>query len=182
MKLKLLTIFILIPLFLAGVSSIQIKGVAEQTKAEKTTIKPEDLNITYGATEEFKEQKENVQKLTAYFQKYNCPLLPYAEDFIYEADVWGIDWKLLPAISMQESSCGKRYLHNNPFGFGYYKFADIPSAISYVAQAISGNNPNEKAYHLKSGNKGILFIYNGRVNPQYPEKVIDIMLEIGGGK
>lgn len=58
----------------------------------------------------------------SFFRRYKTPLYPYAEVFISVADKYDLDWRLLPAIAMQESNGGKKVIDNshNPFGFGIY--------------------------------------------------------------
>ena len=130
-------------------------------------------------SDEDTEHKQREEKLSAYFEKNHCPLLEYTTLFIYTAEIHGIDWRLLPAISMQESSCGKHQRGFNPFGFGYYRFGSFIDAITYVGTAISGGSPKEKAYHRANKDTDkILWLYNGTVNPSYPAKVKMIMEEI----
>lgn len=61
-----------------------------------------------------------VLALQAIFKKYNSPLEPYAQDFVSEADKYGVDWKLLPAITGLESTYGNAYLEGtyNVYGWG----------------------------------------------------------------
>lgn len=58
--------------------------------------------------------------LTQYFAHHKAPLAPYGQKLIEEADKNGIDWKLLPAIAMQESNGGKKIPagSNNAWGWG----------------------------------------------------------------
>lgn len=61
-----------------------------------------------------------VATLEAIFAKYHSPLLPYAKAYVELADKYGVDWKLLPAISGLESSFGKALLPGtfNAYGWG----------------------------------------------------------------
>jgi len=98
------------------------------------------------------EAKENpgdqrVDDLKRFFTRYNSPLADYSETFIEVADLYEIDWTLLPAIASQESGFGKRTPScalYNPFGWtsstspcGYYRFKDFDDAIRLVAKGIS---------------------------------------------
>src|ERR1035437_3733756 len=38
-----------------------------------------------------------------FFKKYHSDLLPYADEVINSADKFGLDFRLIPAIAMQES-------------------------------------------------------------------------------
>lgn len=78
-----------------------------------------------------------------FFKGYNAPLSQYSHTFIEVADKYNLDWRLLPAISMQESNGGKRVIKNsyNPFGYGIYgdlvvKFPSWEHAIERVGKAL----------------------------------------------
>lgn len=78
-----------------------------------------------------------------FFKSYNAPLAEYAEVFVRVADEKDIDFRWLPAISMQESNGGKRIIPSskNPFGYGIYqdkvtKFATFEDAIERVARGL----------------------------------------------
>ena len=58
--------------------------------------------------------------LADYFAKYNSPLEYQAQDFIDAADQYGVDWKLVPAISGVESTFGKQSFGYNAWGWGIY--------------------------------------------------------------
>jgi hypothetical protein len=78
-----------------------------------------------------------------FFKTYKSPLSDKAPVFIAVADKYQLDWRLLPAISMQESNGGKRIIKNsnNPFGYGIYgslvlKFVSWEEAIERVGKAL----------------------------------------------
>lgn len=78
-----------------------------------------------------------------FFRDYNAPLYDYADLFVAVADKYGLDYRLLPAISMQESNGGKRIIPSskNPFGYGIYgdnvlKFASFEDAIERVGREL----------------------------------------------
>ena len=58
--------------------------------------------------------------LSEYFRKYNSPLEYHAQDFIDASDEYGLDWKLVPAISGVESTFGKHSYGYNAWGWGIY--------------------------------------------------------------
>lgn len=123
-----------------------------------------------------------VEAVRGYYEQNGCPLKEYAETFIEVAEKNGLDWRLLPAIAMQESSCGKYQKDFNPFGYGYRSFDSFTDAIVFVGSAIAGNDPRESAFHNTDGDTtAILWRYNGTVNPNYPAKVMWIMGEIERG-
>src|ERR1041384_5421 len=55
--------------------------------------------------------------LTSFFQKWNCPAMHYARQFLAAADRYDLDWRLLPSLSFIESSGGKVAKNNNFFGW-----------------------------------------------------------------
>ena len=81
-----------------------------------------------------------LEKLTAFLEKYDSPLVPYAETFIFMADKYQIDWKLLPAITGVESTFGKQIPFNsyNAYGWnnGNYRFQSWEDSIEIVSKAL----------------------------------------------
>lgn len=78
-----------------------------------------------------------------FFKSHNSPLAEYSEIFIQVADKYSLDYRLLPAVSMQESSGGKRVIpdSHNPFGYGIYgslvvRFQGWDEAIERVGRAL----------------------------------------------
>ncbi|MGE5042079.1 MAG: hypothetical protein ACM3IJ_04200 [Candidatus Levyibacteriota bacterium] len=68
-----------------------------------------------------KKVKDNrVIALEVVLSKYNSPLADYAKTYVDTADKYGIDWKLLPAISGVESTFGKALISGtfNAYGWG----------------------------------------------------------------
>ena len=63
-----------------------------------------------------------VERLREFFAAYNSPLEPYAEDVVAAADEYGLDFRLVPSIAMQESGLCKTIPNNsyNCWGFGVY--------------------------------------------------------------
>lgn len=60
--------------------------------------------------------------LKKFFTKYNSPLAPLSDFIVLESDRYGVDYRLIPAISMQEST-GCKFIPENSFncwGYGIY--------------------------------------------------------------
>lgn len=112
-----------------------------------------------------------------YFKEHNMPLYGYGSVMVEVADKYGLDWRLLPAISVRETSGGKYMCkninaHNNPFGWGSCRigFDSINVAIETVGYKLSTLPVyKDKTTYQK------LYYYNGTVVPTYPEEVIKIM-------
>ena len=78
--------------------------------------------------------------LENYLVNHDSPLSPYAQDFIEAADYYGIDWRLIPAITGIESSFGKHMPYNsyNAYGWngGDYQFKSWNDSIWHVAEVL----------------------------------------------
>ncbi len=81
--------------------------------------------------------------LKSFFRKYNSPLYDYAEKIIEVSDRYHFDYRLLPAIAMQESNLCLKIPENshNCWGWGIYgdkvtKFNSYEEAIEVVAKGI----------------------------------------------
>lgn len=126
------------------------------------------------------EQEEHAKKIAAYFADRNMPLEDFAMKMVIEADKNGIDWRLLPAIAVRESSGGihacKRVAHNS-FGWGGctigFKSTDV--AIETIAKNLGGNNPKTAKYYDDMPLRKILNTYNGLAVLAYADQVMGIM-------
>jgi hypothetical protein len=86
-------------------------------------------------------------RLTAvreFFKRYKSDLLPYADDVIIAADKYGLDYRLIPAIAMQESNLCKKAPKDsyNCWGFGIYgkkvtRFDNYKDAIDTVTKTLA---------------------------------------------
>lgn len=81
--------------------------------------------------------------LKKFLKDYRSPLFDQAEELVKQADNFGLDYTLLPAIAMQESGGCKTIPENsfNCWGFGIYgdrvtRFDSYQKAIAQVAKTI----------------------------------------------
>lgn len=120
---------------------------------------------------------ENAKKLDDYFTKRDMPLAGHGIEFIRAANKYNLDWRLIAAIGVRESSGGKHMMNNNPFGWGSakIKFADFSEAIEVVSANLGGANPNTARYYKNADTMKKLWYYNGTVLPSYPAEVVSIM-------
>jgi len=79
-----------------------------------------------------------------FFQKYKSDLLPYAQEVVKAADKYNLDYRLIPAIAMQESNLCKKAPKDsyNCWGFGVYgkktlKFDNYADAIDTVTKTLA---------------------------------------------
>lgn len=81
-----------------------------------------------------------VENLRNFLEKYNSPLSGYAADFVAYADMNGIDYRMVPAISGVESTFGKQIPYNsyNAYGWanGEYTFKSWPDSIATVSSTL----------------------------------------------
>jgi hypothetical protein len=123
---------------------------------------------------------ERAEKIDAYFKNRSMPLFGFGKKMVEEAIEHDLDWRLLPAIAVRESTGGKQACGYNPFGWASCKvtFRSFNEAIEVVARNLGGDNPNTASYY--SGNTETkLHHYNGTVVPTYTNEVLAIMASIG---
>jgi hypothetical protein len=128
----------------------------------------------YKAAPPVKQNDPRLSRLQKFFGDRDCPLRDVAKDFLIAADQNHLDWRLLPSISMIESSGGKYYGNNNVFGWGSAKdkFPSVRAGIQYVATQL-GKSRRYKGKDLDSK----LQTYNPL--PEYSQKVKAVMRAIG---
>lgn len=85
-----------------------------------------------------------VEIVRQFFKRYKSPLEPYASSVVEVADTYDLDFRLIPAIAMQESNLCKKAPENsyNCWGFGIYgqrvtRFSDYEEAIVAVTKTLA---------------------------------------------
>jgi hypothetical protein len=113
-------------------------------------------------------------RLKQFFAARGYPLKDHVVEFLIAADQNALDWRLLPSISIVESSGGKAARNNNVMGWGSAtaKFGSVRESIHAVASRLSSS----KLYRNKDLD-GVLRTYN--TNAEYPVRVKQIMNAIG---
>lgn len=109
-------------------------------------------------------------RLTAFFQDLRCPASALAEDFLWAADLHGLDWRLLPSIAVIETGGGKTARGHNWFGWqsGKKAFRSAREAIHWVAARLA-SSPLYRGRHPHS----LLRVYNPA--PGYRDRVVSLM-------
>jgi hypothetical protein len=128
----------------------------------------------YKASVRVDQNDPRLVRIEQYFAKRDCPLRAAAADFLVAADQNALDWRLLPSISMIESSGGKDYRNNNVLGWDSCQksFASVRAGIHFVAAQL--------AQSVRYKNKDLdakLRVYNPL--PGYPQKVKAVMAALG---
>ncbi len=126
-------------------------------------------------TKKVEESDPRLQKLKAFFSRFDCPALEYAHVFLEASDRQSLDWRLLPGISYVESTAGKAAKGNNIFGWdsGRARFASPTASIHKVAYRLS----EAPRYRGKTVDQK-LALYNP--GEGYARKVKAIMRQIEG--
>jgi hypothetical protein len=128
----------------------------------------------YQAAPTVHQKDPRLSRLQKFFGDRDCPLRDSAKDFLIAADQNELDWRLLPSISIIESSGGKDYRNNNVFGWASCKekFPSVRAGIHYVAAQL-GKSRRYKGKDID----GKLWTYNPV--PEYSERVKAVMKSIG---
>jgi hypothetical protein len=168
---------------LSAIISVDAAMVSSQTQnpvfATIVPLKPY-RSIIAQATENISAPKvvdTRAERIEAYFGKWNLPLGEHSEFLVEMADKYNLDWRLLPAIGMRETTGGKFACYNNPFGWGSckIKFDTFEEAIETLARNLGGENPKTASYYKNKTTEEKLYYYNGTVVPSYPSEVVKIM-------
>jgi len=111
--------------------------------------------------------------LRTFFEHGNCPAARLSPVFLDAADMYALDWRLLPSLSFVETSGGKAARNNNLFGWdsGRAAFSSAAAGIRAVASSLA----NSTLYRNKDVD-GILKTYNRSAG--YARKVKDVMRRI----
>jgi hypothetical protein len=87
-----------------------------------------------------------IESVRQFLARYNSQLEPYAQNIIDAADKHNIDYRLIPAIGMQESNLCKKHREGsfNCWGFGvygekYHHFDNYAQAIDAVTETLAVN-------------------------------------------
>jgi len=146
----------------AGVVSLPVNGThadsAKAAAAEHRNEPAKDPRLAF---------------LRAFFQQGNCPVAELSPVFLEAADMYALDWRLLPSLSFVETTGGKAAPNNNLFGWdsGRAAFSSAAASIRAVASSLA-----HSALYRHKDVDGILKTYNGSAG--YARKVKDVMRRI----
>ncbi len=113
------------------------------------------------------------ERLEQFFENYHCLAPRHTREYIEAADRYGIDYRLLPAISVRETTCGLTQWRNNYWGYhpGRQPFQTVEEGIDFVARQLG-----EGGFYRGKNLEEKLFTYNPL--PKYPKEVKSLMQEI----
>jgi hypothetical protein len=111
-----------------------------------------------------------VVRLGKLFRTYHCPEPHHIPEYLSAADGYGLDYRLLPAVSIRETLCGTMEKQNNRWGYhpGRQTFPSIEAGIDFMARQLA-ENPLYKGKTLQEK----LYTYNPL--SAYPGEVERIM-------
>jgi hypothetical protein len=95
-----------------------------------------------------------IMRLEAFFKAYDCPGPFHVQEYLRAADSHALDYRLLPAISVVESTCGAFERLNNRWGWDSVQsgFESVPAGIDYITEQLAenplykGKSVHEKLY------------------------------------
>ena len=122
---------------------------AKSTGVAYAALPPADEEFTH----KIEQADSRVEIVRQFLERYNSPLEPYAPDLVAASERYELDFRLLPAIAMQESTACKRIIKDsyNCWGWGIYgskvtKFNNYPEAIETIS----------KGLHEKYSSRGLI--------------------------
>jgi hypothetical protein len=112
-------------------------------------------------------------RLETFLELHRCPAPHYVLEYVRVADDYALDYRILPAISFRESTCGEYGVWNNHWGWGSgrRRFASVPQGIHYVARQLA-----EGVHYKNKTLRRKLHVYNR--NPRYAREIDRLMREI----
>jgi len=169
--------------FTASVNNAVTPTVSSDQQSVSVSADPQPASAVTDATLLQVKESEEAAQIDAYFKENGMPLAGYGMEMVTEADAHNVDWRLIPAIAIRESTGGLHECKSvtySPFGFGSCKinFSSYNQAIESLATNLGGDNPNTASKYEGKTTDGILRSYNS-VIPGYNLQVERIMTDIG---
>jgi hypothetical protein len=115
-----------------------------------------------------------ITRLEKFFRYYHCTTPYPTSDYLRAADHYGLDYRLLPAISIRETACGVgQQRENNHWGYhaDQQSFPSVADGIDFMSRRLT-----EHPFYRGKTLQAKLFTYNPRA--AYPEEVRRIMRQI----
>ena len=101
-----------------------------QQRASKSSATIQNPQIESGSD-------SRVKILSDYLASQGSPLVAYSKDFVYYADKYDLDWRLVPAITGVESSFGKEIPPYSYNGWGWGVYGDNVARFSSWSEGIA---------------------------------------------
>lgn len=127
------------------ITCLTISALAYTWQSIHHTLQAHQLQPSYSPSDSALHtvRRENIRKLESFFAQHESPLYPYARLIVEQAEQYGIDYRLLPAIAMNESTLCKN-IHSNSYncwGWGIYgnkvtRFESYDQAIRTISRGL----------------------------------------------
>lgn len=173
-------VFVTSLLLYSNITHQQVLGIATTKQAAPIAYAalPTSENV-FAASATFSDKR--VDNVHDFLSLYHSPLAPYAGLFVNKADQYNIDFRLLPAIAMQETTLCKKTLAIAPYncwGWGIWgKHASGFSSYADAINTISSYFSKKKESGIKSLD-AIGAIYNPGNHSNWKENVANFMSEM----
>ncbi|MEA3357141.1 MAG: hypothetical protein U9Q67_01790 [Patescibacteria group bacterium] len=93
--------------------------------------------------------RERADRIRDFYSRWNAPMASSADYIVEVSDNFGLDWRLIPAISVIESSGGNYCFRSyNAFGWGKMGFSSYEQAIYTVANGLANSYGTSNPYHI----------------------------------
>lgn len=171
--------FVVLPLIATSLPFHSITQI--ETTNDISNVQMHEVAPTLAETSLEDIRKERADKIDAYFKEKNMPMAGLGMKMVIESEKNDIDWRLLPAIAVRESTGGRhacKKVSYSPFGWGSCKisFKSYDHAIEVVAHNLGGNNPKTARYYDGKTLEQIINAYNPpSIIPKYHKQVVAIM-------
>ena len=111
--------------------------------------------------------------MEAFFKSHHCPAPFLTADYVAAADAYDVDYRLLPALSVRESTCGRHARLNNRWGWDSAQtgFESLVHGIHFITRQLATGR-----YYRGKTLDGKLRAYNP--NPEYAGEIRKLMREI----
>ncbi|MBI4091796.1 MAG: glucosaminidase domain-containing protein [Candidatus Levybacteria bacterium] len=146
--------FTMTPLFIFSLIFYQLFLLHQHSNVSGKVLGASTQKVDYQAIPErsstteimFTASEARVDVLKQFLARYESPLQDYSEYIVEVSDKYNLDYRLLPAIAMQESTLCKKAPAGsyNCWGFGIYggkvtRFESFDQAIEAIARTLSQN-------------------------------------------
>ena len=144
-----LTLFLITPLVIF--ISVVYLSYFSYKKTGSSFLSNSNQSVAFAALPTIDNSLENqilskdsrVENLREFLNRYESHLAPFSQKIVESSEKYGIDFRLIPAIAMQESNLCKKAPQNthNCWGFGIYggkvtSFSDYEEAIETISKTL----------------------------------------------
>ncbi len=149
-QISLLSLFFVLFIVVNVVTAQQLNVMSQKNKRVHVILEEIDFYVEHTNLEDHLasdsadiKKDARVAYLKSFMRKYDSELYDHAESIVASADKHNIDYRLVPAIAMQESNLCRVIPHgsHNCWGWGIYgntvtRFSSYPEAIETVSSGL----------------------------------------------